>query len=81
MICSNCKRLLAPPQQPGRPQDRKGGKRVSAKKGEEGFRSGGRREVKGVKGGGVGGGGVGPVQDPPTGGTSTAAVCSSSKRF
>ena len=29
----DCKRLRAPPQQPGRPQDRKGGKRVSAKKG------------------------------------------------
>ena len=42
-ICSNCKRLRAPPRQPGRPQDRKGGKRVSQKR-------------KGRAGGGVGGG-------------------------
>ena len=40
---NNCKRLRAPPRQPGRPQDRKGGKRVR----------GGR--AAGLKGG-VGGG-------------------------
>ena len=51
----NCKRLRAPPRQPGRPQDRKGGKRVSQKKG-------GRAE----QGGGGGGGGTPPdKRDPP----------------
>ena len=56
---NNCKRLRAPPRQPGRPQDRKGGKRVSARNGEEGSRSGveGRaKRVEGVGGWGVGGG-------------------------
>ena len=47
----NCRRLRAPPRQSGRPQDRKGGKRVSQKKGRKG--SG----VKGVEGEGGGGGG------------------------
>ena len=47
---NNCKRLRAPPRQPGRPQDRKGQERrkeVSQKNGRKG---------SGVKGGGVGGG-------------------------
>ena len=73
----NCKRLRAPPRQPGRPQDRKGGKRVSQSK-EEGQRG---------QGEGVGwGGGVGAVlrhslYKPPQTGPSTASVCSSSKRL
>ena len=46
---NNCKRLRAPPRQPGRRQDRKGGKRVSQK----------RRKGSGGKGGGVGGVGGG----------------------
>ena len=53
----NCKRLRAPPRQPRRPQDRKGGKRVSAQKGEEASKFGGHREVNGVKAEGVLGGG------------------------
>ena len=56
----HCKRLRAPPRQPGRPQDRKGGKRVSQKKGRKGRGKGegggGRREEGG---GGEGGGGEG----------------------
>ena len=41
----NCKRLHAPPRQPGRPTDRKGGKRVSGKGLKK--RGGGRRKGQG----------------------------------
>ena len=66
----NCKRLRAPPRQPGRPQPGKE---------ERGFRKGGGG---GVVGGGVGGGLRHSLcRSHRQAGPSTASVCSSSKRL
>ena len=58
----NCKRLRAPPRQPGRPQERR--KEGFTKKGRKG-RAGGGGGRGGVKGGGGGTPAVGVKRDPP----------------